>query len=147
MGCCICRPKVEVTEDPTVLFYAKTGRAALISACYSEVLNGIFGGGILYVKNGMLCYETTCGSKLCCKCFKKSWILSSIQSVNFVANDSEIVLAGRTPHVITMNPGLRIRITGRGGVDCTLIAGVPDAANFQQQLNNLISKQRVHTMF
>ena len=92
MGCCICRPKVEVTEDPTVLFHTKTGRAALVFGFGGESLNGVCGGGILYVHENTLSYESTCSSRFCCKCLKQQWELSSIQSVNLVENGSEIIL-------------------------------------------------------
>ena len=146
MGCCICRPKVEVTEDPTVLFHTRTKRAALSHGFGTEVLNHICGGGILYVRDGTLSFEATCGSRLYCKCFRKTWALSNIHSVEFVENDSITVLQGNAVHIITMNPGLKIRISGRGS-DAVFYAGVPDAAGFQRQLNDQIGRSHANTRF
>lgn len=140
MGCCACRPKTEVTEDPDVIMYTRTGGAALIYPIFSEPLTGMFGNGLLYVKDGMLFQETTCGSKLYCECFKKSWDLSAIQSVEYVENDSVVLTTGRTVQVLTMKPGLKIKLVG----DAMLVAHIPDAENFKTQLDEHLSRRAGH---
>jgi len=139
MGCCVCRPKEEVTEDPDVIMYTKVKGTALFHSWGSIMLSGAC-NGLIYVKDGKLCYEATMGSRMCCKCLKRSWDLSLVKQITVVHNETVMVPGRRMVHFISLNPGLKISIQYGGGAVHTLVTSMPDAVNFSAQLGQHINQ-------
>ena len=126
MGCCCCRPLAEVEQDPSVSFHTDVGNIAIVHGIVSKSIQGCC-NGVMYVKDGVLYYETKYGSsRLCCKCARDNFPLSEIQTVELVQNQA---VRYQSTKYILLSPGLKITLSG--GV---VLAAIPDAAVFSQQL-------------
>lgn len=142
MGCCGCRPKTEVTEDPNVVMYTPMGSFIMVDQSGSGAQNDT---GLLYVKDNRLCCEATVGSKLCCKCCKNSWSLSKVKAVK-VMNSGERVTYNlprrglrHEGEIVLSSDALMISILNNQGGTNTLLAYMPDAQNFGPQLSKYIN--------
>lgn len=140
MGCCLaCHPLADVEQDPAVSLHTTVGDMVVFwgTAYLAKVQ---FCSGIMYVKEGHLYYETKCGSKLCCRCYKQCFKLSEIRSID-VVNKIEWYPTIRGYRHIALLPGLKIELDisstnswyQPSGKTNFLIA-VPDAAVFAQKL-------------
>lgn len=101
MGCCVCRPKTEVTESPAVIICVRVKRALIMRSTSVDTQ----GQGLLYVQDGTLCLESTCGNRLYCMCFKKSWPLTDVISTRYVASKSALAIKLANCVLIADAPG------------------------------------------
>ena len=141
MGCCICRPKKEVTEDPDVVMYTKVGGSAILYPSHSHMLSNF--SGLLYVKDDQLCYEAACGSRLYCQCFREAWHLSEIKHIRVVHGETVVVPGNKVVHVISLNPGLKITLQKHPHAGTfTFVTAIADAENVSTQLAELANSSR-----
>ena len=71
--------------------------------------------GLIYVKDGTLYHEATFGSRLDCKCMRRSWELSEVQQIRVIEGEDARVLnspSSSSARTINLNPGLRIELSG-----------------------------------
>lgn len=135
MGCCVCRPATEVTDDPEVVVCTEVSNYAMLYHSGGSVRSQA--SGLLYIKHDQLCYQATVGSKLCCGCCSNSWQLSRVKQVRAV--QAQYVRVPLSNRVIFLNPGVIIGIENGRGDTNSLVAAMPDAANFSAQLGQYIS--------
>ena len=140
MGCFASRPLTEITEDPNVVLCADVGAAAVKGFLTHRLLNNSCSGGILYVQNNQLCHETKCGTSVYSSLFGGVWNLTDIREICVVNSESMWIFAGRAGHILSLRPGLKIKIEGSFGGTDMLVVEMPDAMNFAQRLRDLIGE-------
>ncbi len=142
MGCCWCRSKVHITEDPSVRAYTTVGPTGLIYSFEGDVLSRCCSyDGMMYVKGNRLCYENSFGPEtLCCGCSRRSWKLSGIQKIALIQNENVLVQMGNFFYTIPLNPGLKIEIVNSFGLPFTMCVSMPDAENFHTQLKQILAE-------
>lgn len=140
MGDCLCRPRREVTENPSVLFYTEVKETFLLWPYNHELANSsIFNGGLMYVEAGnRLCFESTWCGCIGCECVKRSWDFTHIRNVSVILDERFIFHAGKADYNIRMNPGLKIELVNSTGVFITMLSNMPDAINFSNKLRQCL---------
>ena len=129
MGCCLCRPITEVTEDPEVTLHTEVGAVAIIDNLGTDLISSA-SQGLLYVRGNRLCYESTVGSKLCCRHNQTSWYLSQLRDVRVVHGETVLVPMAK----VALNPGLRVTFEKSNGSIGTLAMAMPAAVTFRSAL-------------
>lgn len=105
-----------MTKDPSVVLVGNV----LGAACRNDILSYRYPGGILYVKNDQLCHEARSDwdrSKIHPYTLFRSfsrWNLARIKEICIVKDESVWVSLKNSIHVVTLKPGLKIRIYGTG---------------------------------
>lgn len=145
MGGCICRPKTAVTRDPDVALYSVVGTTASTLPGGSPLVAVSF-HGLIYVKDGNLYHEVTFGSTLNCKCMRHSWELLEIQQIRVIEGENVRVLNSANTNdtkTITLNPGLRIGLTGERVVVIAMpYTTVEYVREFSVHMNQCVDKAK-----
>lgn len=129
MGCCLCRPITEVTEDPEVLLHTEVGAVAIIDNHGIDLISSAT-QGLLYLRGNRLCYESTIRSKLCCRHNQICWYLSQLREVRAVYGETVLVPMEK----VVLNPGLRVTFEKADGSIGALAMAMPAAENFSSAL-------------
>ena len=125
MGCCCCRSKLTVAEDPTISLYTMVGRAAVYHRHGSKLIGK---QGLLYVKNEELCHERTVGSKICYKCLKTSWPISELKQITVMDKERLTVAGLKSGQVLFLNPGVKMIFQDPEGNCQTLVVSLPNTS-------------------
>ncbi len=133
MGCFICRPMTQVTDDPGILTHTRVGPVGVTYNCLGYDMpsrNSVY-NGIMYIKGNRLCYENSFYDEtLCCECTRRSWKLSGIKGVELVENETVEITVKYATYTIPMRPGLMITLE-----NCfVMYVSMPDAVNFSMKL-------------
>lgn len=144
MGCCSCRSKAAVTEDPDVSLYTMVGKTAVFSSHGSNMISK---HGLLYVKKGELFHEKILGSRLCYKCLKTCWPLSEIKQITVMNEESLTVSGSKSTTALFLNPGVKMIFQDSEGNCQTLVTSLPctsvdDADNFSTKLRQCVDAAR-----
>ena len=136
MGCCACRPETDVLNDPSVTLRTMVGDVVFIGRYGNYMNRGLGVHGLMYVKDGMLCYDLLCFSRLCCRCCSRSYSVSDITDIEVVQND--IVMFARGDF-IALQPGLKITIKSSesDSIKTVIAVAMPNAEQFASQLKQL----------
>lgn len=140
MGCCSCRSKAVVTEDPDVSLHTLVGKTAIYHSHGSKMLSK---QGLLYVKKGELCHETAMGNRLSHKCLKKAWPLSEIKQITVMNGETLTVAGPKSAKGLSLNPGVKMIFQDSEGNCQTLVVSLPHtsvdyADSFSTQLRHYV---------
>lgn len=121
MGCCSCRSKAAVTEDPDVSLHTVVAKTAMFNSHGSKMIGK---QGLLYVRKKKLCHEKILGSKLCYKCLKTSWPLSEIKQITVMDGES-LIVSGSKSKPLFLKPGVKMIFQDCKGNCQTLVTSLP----------------------
>ena len=142
MGCCLGRPVTDILNDPTVAIHATVGDIAIVRGYCSTT--AIRGGcnGVMYVRpsEGLLYYETKCGSSLCCRCCRHSFAITDISRVEVIENGRISYSAGSTQY-LDLHPGLKIIFGNSAHPTAVIHVAMPDAKRFVSELKEIIKSE------
>ena len=146
MGCCFCHPLADVVNDPTVTRYVAVGDIVIVRGPIRSQVYEVRGpfGGLMYIRAGLLHYETQCGGSLCCRCCRRSFVLEEISRVEVLTNEYVPVPAqgDRRGGLLHLNPGLRITVGAPSdGLVTIITVAMPDAEEFAAELSNHVGKK------
>ena len=141
MGCCCCHPLADVVNDPTITRYVPVGDIVIVRGLIRSQVRGPF-GGLMYIRAGLLHYETQCGGSLCCRCCRRSFVLEEISRVEVLTNEYVSAHGGRRGGLLHLNPGLRITVGApSNGLVTIITVAMPDAREFAAELSNHVGKK------
>ncbi len=131
MGCILGRSLNEIENDPSVAMYADVIEAGVrdYRGFGTFSIRSHLGPGLLYVRGDVLYLENTC--------FKRSWYLSNVETVELVTGDITIWRRmgglGSKVQIFCFNsryPGLKIVFMHNTDGDNDAIISMDDAAKF-----------------
>lgn len=134
MGSCLFHPVSDVEQDPSVTSYTAVDDISVVRRVYSRRAQG----GLMYIQGDSLHYETTHGTKLCCRCWKQSFPLAKIVKIDTHLNKTfSVSFSGKRD--ITLFPGLRIPFRDP---DLVILVDMPDAVRFAGKLETTRAGQQ-----
>lgn len=129
MGCCICRPITDVTDNSAVPSYVSVGLTATFNQHCPKVNATQF--GFLYIKDNELRHDFTLGNRLVCRWCTKSWKLAHIQEITMINGAIELPNTDVTI-IPPLFPGIKITLqdaTGNGETTLVMAMAYTTVAN------------------
>lgn len=119
MGCCICHPITDVTDNSAIPAYISVGLTATFRQHHVKVNATQF--GFLYIKDGELRHDFTLGNRLTCRCLTTSWNLANIKEITMI--DGTLTIPNVDVTIIPpLHPGIKIVLQDTAtGDDTTLV--------------------------
>ena len=152
MGCCLGRPVTHILNDPTVAIHTTVGDIAIVRRYSSTLVKGCC-NGVMYVRpsEGLLYYETKCGSSLCCRCCRHSFAITDISRVEVIENGRVLIRSGSRARsgdmladggeYLDLHPGLKIIFGNSAHPTAVIHVAMPDAKRFVGELKEIIKSE------
>lgn len=136
MGCCLCRPQTEVTEDPHVIAYAEVGYSVVFDDLSDQFNILDSDSGMFYLRGGVLYFESTVCYSFCWKCERREWNLSEITRIEVV---QRYITVTTTSNYGTRQCQVAVNLRIAFSNNTTLFAAMPSADSFSARLHQHIS--------